>query len=71
MAVKKSMKEWGVTNELEMLREIIQSSPFLRERVNQKLRALKESASENIFEEAVKSAEEKALKRKLDEGEAD
>ena len=33
MAAKKSMKEWGVTNELEMLREIIRSSPLLKAKV--------------------------------------
>lgn len=37
MAAKKSMKEWGVTNELEMLREIIRSSPLLKAKVQRKL----------------------------------
>jgi hypothetical protein len=71
MAIKKSMKEWGVSNEIEMLREIIQSSPLLREKVSQKLKALKETASQNMFQEAAQSVEQKALEKKRAQGEAD
>lgn len=62
MALKKSMKEWGVSNELELIREIIQSSPYLKLQVNQKMRVLKETASENMFQVAAKTAERNAAK---------
>ena len=58
MEVKKSMKEWGVTNELEMLREIIRSSPLLKAKVQRKLDAFREKkALENLAEKSPTSGQ--------------
>lgn len=69
MAIKKSMKEWGVSNEMEMLREIVQSSPLLREKVGQRLKVLREQASQNMFQDAAQSIEEKTMEKKRNGGE--
>ena len=66
MAIKKSMKEWGVSNEMEMLREIIQQSPLLREKVGEKMRVLKETASQNLFDDAAKAVEKKMVNKRAD-----
>lgn len=47
MSHKKTMKEWGVHNELELLREIIVSSPSLRKRVEQRLGVLRDQMNDN------------------------
>lgn len=63
------MKEWGVSNEMEMLREIVQSSPLLREKVGQRLKVLREQASQNMFQDAAQSIEEKTMEKKRNGGE--
>lgn len=66
--MKKSMKEWGVSNELELLREIIHASPLLREKVGVKIRELKSRASENLFQEASRVIDEKESARRRAKG---
>ena len=67
--MKKSMKEWGVSNELELLREIIHSSAFLREKVGEKIRDLKAKASENFLQEVSREIDEKETARRQAKGE--
>ena len=71
MSTKKSMKEWGVSNELELLREIVLSSPYLQDAVRSKLRVLKERASENLFQEASRVISAKEAGKKRAKGEYD
>ena len=67
--MNRSMKEWGVSNELELLREIIHSSPYLREKVSEKIRDLKSKASENLLQEVSREIDEKEAARRREMGE--
>ena len=67
--MNRSMKEWGVSNELELLREIIHSSPYLREKVGEKIRDLKSKASENFLQEVSREIDEKETARRQAKGE--
>lgn len=66
MSEKKTMAEWGVTDELELIREIVLGSPFLKRRVEQRLRQLKSEANENLLDSGQKISDQRRKAKRKD-----